>query len=60
MSDERYEDVIERYGDLDEYERGFLAGLIAYAHWRDGRMHVGTSETPLARALDDFLRARRR
>lgn len=34
----------------DNYKRGFLDGITAYAHWDDGTQLVGTIGTTLARA----------
>jgi len=37
-----------------EYKRGFIDGLTAFAHWRDGVQRVGTSsERPLKQAVEE-------
>lgn len=56
---ERYEDVLEEFGVLTDYERGFVDGLRGYAWWQNGRMHVGTSGKTLAAAVRDFLTEQR-
>jgi hypothetical protein len=35
------------------YDRGFVDGLKAHAHWKDGKQYVGTSGTTLAQAIAD-------
>ena len=34
------------------YDKGFKAGLEAYAWWKDGIQYVGTSGTTLKQALE--------
>lgn len=42
----------------DEYERGYLAGLWAFAWWKDGTAYVGTTGTTFVQAAERFLRER--
>lgn len=56
---EKYDDVLKEFEPLDLYERGYVDGLRAWAWWKDGRMHVGTSGTSLATAVRRFLEPRR-
>jgi hypothetical protein len=35
----------------DVYLKGYIDGLVAYAHWEDGRQYVGTSGTLLSDAI---------
>lgn len=41
--------------EMDEVEMayyvGFIAGLQAYAHWKDGQQFVGTTGRPLQEAV---------
>jgi len=50
-------DPAEEYVKLSEmkaeYKRGFIAGLIAYAHSKNGEQHVGTTGTTLKEAIAD-------
>lgn len=34
------------------YKQGFIDGMTAHAHWRDGVQYVGTTGTTLAKAVD--------
>lgn len=47
-------------GSLDEYERGYIEGLTAYAWWKDGVQYVGTCGTTLQAAINDFLKDRQK
>lgn len=48
---------IQRYGRiLSAFERGWIAGLTAYAWWRDGTEYVGTCGTTKNQAIADFIR----
>ena len=44
---------------LNDYERGYLDGLEAYAWWKDGEMQVGTCGTTLKEAKAKFLLAQK-
>lgn len=57
---ERYDDVVNKFRPLDAYERGWVDGLESRAHWKDGRMYVGTTGETLAAAVRKFLEERRR
>ena len=35
----------------DVYDMGYIAGLMAYAHWKDGKQMVGTSDKSLTQAI---------
>lgn len=35
---------------------GYIAGLKAYAWWKDGTQYVGTCDTTLAEAIEDAKR----
>lgn len=35
------------------YREGFIDGLRAYAHWKDGKLYVGTCGTTLRGAVAD-------
>jgi len=42
--------------ELDEiaesaYDKGFIDGLTAYTHWKDGKQKVGTSDKSLTEAI---------
>ena len=59
----RLEEAIEKHGgreSLSEFERGWIAGVMAYAWMRDGTMYVGTTGTTLGQAIDKFLSEERR
>jgi hypothetical protein len=45
---------------LDDYERGRVDGMWAYAWWKDGTAYVGSTGTTYAQAVDRFLRERGR
>lgn len=36
----------------DAYRQGFIDGLTAYAHWRDGHQEVGTTGRTLKEAVE--------
>lgn len=36
---------------IAEYKRGFIDGLCAYAHWKDGVEYVGTCNTTLKEVI---------
>ena len=36
----------------DIYKQGYIDGLTAFAWWKDGVQYVGTSQTPLKKAID--------
>lgn len=55
---EKYDDVVEEFEPLSEFERGVVTGLHMYAWWQDGRMQVGTNGTSLAKAVRLFLEDR--
>lgn len=44
--------------ELDDYDRGYLDGLAAFAIWRNGVQEVGSSGTTLRQASARFLRER--
>ena len=35
----------------NSYDKGFIDGLTAYAHWKDGKQKVGTSDKSLTEAV---------
>lgn len=35
------------------YKKGFIDGLVAYAHWKDGKQYVGTAGTSLDKAIEN-------
>ena len=35
----------------EAYDEGYKDGMRAYAHWREGKMYVGTTGTSLSEAL---------
>ena len=37
---------------MDAYKKGFIDGLMAYAHWKDGVQWVGTMGTKLEAAIE--------
>jgi hypothetical protein len=39
----------------DAYDRGFIDGLIAFAHWNDGKQLVGTTGTTLKAAIENRI-----
>jgi hypothetical protein len=49
MSDE-FKPPLGMPGKWTPYHQGFLDGLRAYAHWKDGTMYVGTCGTTLREA----------
>lgn len=40
---------------LTPYQEGYLDGLAAFTHWKDGQQFVGTGGKTLAEAVDEFL-----
>lgn len=52
------EPVEEAPASLNEYQRGYVDGLQAFAWWKDGVQYVGTSGTTLEQAINDFLRGK--
>ncbi|MBU0539340.1 MAG: hypothetical protein KKG73_13020, partial [Gammaproteobacteria bacterium] len=42
-------------GELTEYQMGWLDGISAYAHWKDGVQYVGTGDRTLKEAVDQFM-----
>jgi len=45
-----------RYGrTLNDYERGWIEGLTAYAWWKDGTEYVGTCGTTKTQAIQRFI-----
>lgn len=38
---------------MSNYERGFIDGVSAFAWWKDGKQHVGTTGTLLAKIKAD-------
>jgi hypothetical protein len=45
---------------LTDYERGWVDGVLAYAHMRDGVYYVGTTGSTLDNALRSFFARRGR
>jgi len=41
---------------LSQYQMGYLDGLRAFAWWKDGVQHVGTSGKTLTEAVEEFLK----
>ena len=57
-------DLERRLDDLtaeaeNAFEQGYVAGLSAYAWWKDGRQYVGTMGTSLNEAIERFYRENR-
>jgi putative phage-type endonuclease len=40
---------------LTDYQQGYIAGMKAYAHWKDGVEYVGTCGKTLEQAINQFL-----
>nr|WP_277611323.1 YqaJ viral recombinase family protein [Microbulbifer celer] len=40
---------------FSEYQRGYIDGLKAFAHWKDGTQYVGTSGKTLKQAIQEFI-----
>ena len=38
---------------MNKYKKGFIDGLTAFAHWKDGTQYVGTSGTTLKQAIKE-------
>jgi hypothetical protein len=43
----------EEIAFIDGYDKGYMDGLRAYAHWKDGVEYVGTSGKSLEQAIVD-------
>ena len=41
--------------ELTEYQKGYIDGLQAFAHWKDGAQYVGTNGKTLNNAIEQFL-----
>ena len=41
--------------ELTEYQQGYIDGLQAFAHWKDGAQYVGTNGKTLNNAIEQFL-----
>jgi hypothetical protein len=37
----------------DAYKKGFIAGMAAFAHWKNGEQYVGTTGISLEEAIND-------
>ena len=42
----------EQTGTVDEYKKGFIAGIKCFAWWKDGIQYVGTTGMTLKQALE--------
>jgi hypothetical protein len=54
-----YEQQLQRAeidGKLSDYQQGYIAGLSAFAWWKDGVQYVGTTGVTLAQAVENRLR----
>ena len=47
----------DKYGERSkDFVDGVIAGVEAYATWRDGTARVGCTETPLKKAIEEIKR----